>query len=159
MKSIVEAEKNAQQTSTKKNSNRVESFDDETEINSLNGNHHHRHSHRHHRHHRHHSYSPCSTCSDRSRNDFHSDLGHTHHHHNHHHQYSEQVEKPITARSFKSQSSSPRRRNRNVHREAGTGTGFDTRIMKDSGVTADLEDVPSIRSFSTKEKFSILFFS
>jgi hypothetical protein len=31
--------------------------------------------------------------------------------------------------------------------------------MKDSGVTADLEDVPSIRSFSTKEKFSILFFS
>jgi hypothetical protein len=31
-----------------------------------------------------------------------------------------------------------------VYREAGTGTGLETKIMKDSGITANLEDVPSM---------------
>lgn len=117
--------------------------------------HHHRghrsHRHRRHgrRHHRHHSRSPCSTCSDRSRDAFHSDVGHDHHHH-HHVQprfrtfHSQTREKLITPRPVKDRVSTPPRRNNNVYREISTGTGLDTKIMKDSSVTADLEDVPSI---------------
>jgi hypothetical protein len=116
LKSIVEAEKNAQQISTtKKHSNRVGSLDEGAGAGSLNNNHQrHRHSHRrrrhHHRRHRRHSCSSCSTCSNCSRDEFHSDVVHS----NYHHQYS------------------------------GIGTGYNRKKMKESGVTADLEDVPSM---------------
>lgn len=45
---------------------------------------------------------------------------------------------------MKERVSTPPQRNNNVYRETATGTGLDTKIMKDSSVTADLEDVPSI---------------
>ncbi len=148
-------EKNAQQTSRTKEVDGVKSFDNESKILSFNDHSYHHHHHRHHsrRHHRHQhhrrrSYSPCSTCSDRSRNDFHSDIGpnYQHHHHHYHRKHSEPV-KIITPRPYIPRTISPPKITRTFYRDTGIGTGLETKIMKDSSVTADLEDVPSILSF------------
>ncbi len=154
-------EKNTQPTVTRKNSNRVNPIENDDEISSLTSRshrHHHRRqshrrpshrrsSHHHDRHRRHYSYSPCSTCSDRSRHDHHSDVGY-HRHHHYQHQRSEPIEKIITprtprARTSQARTPSPLKRTTAIYRDAGIGTGLETKIMKDSGVTADLEDVPS----------------
>ena len=73
-----------------------------------------------------------------------------HHHHHFQHQHSGPPVKIITPRPFISRTPSPPRRNRNVYRDTGTGTGLETKIMKDSSVTADLEDVPSKLNFFRK---------
>ena len=117
----------------------------------MDGPHSHRHRsrrHRHHsrrRHHHHHSRSPSSTFSDRSRDAIHSDIGfdHSHHHHHLRSHRSQPRERIITPRPVTERISTPPRRNNNVYRETATGTGLDTKIMKDSSVTADLEDIPS----------------
>jgi hypothetical protein len=135
-------ERNNQQNSTRKNSNRIEPIDDGTENSSNDHQNHHRHrrhsNRRHHRRHRHHSYSSCSTCSDRS-NEFFSDVGY-----HHHHQHYKSVERIITPRTIRARTPSPPRRYTRPFRNTSIGTGVQ---MRDSSVTADLEDVPSMQIF------------
>lgn len=166
LKSIAEAEKNTQPNSTRKNSNRIQPTDDGDDIISLNDHkHHHRdhqsrhhHQHQNRRHHRQYSYSSCSTCSSFS-NDSYSDAGHGHHHYRQYqHQHSVPVEKISAPRPVRSQTRSPPRVNSRVYRNTGTGSKLHGKIMKNSGVTTDLEDVPSIEFVFFKTKFKFVFF-
>jgi hypothetical protein len=132
-------EKYNQQNPTRKNSNRIKPVDDGTENSSTNDHHRHHSRHRHHRRHRHHSCSSCSTCSDRS-NEFFSDIGY----HHHHQQHFKSVERIITPRPIRTRTPSPPRRHTRTHRSTTIDTGLQTNFMRDSGVTANLEDVPSM---------------
>ena len=136
-------------TSTTKHHNRVQPVNDGTERSSSSGhrNHHHhkdhhrsRHHHDDYRHHRRRSYSSCSTCSDTSHEDFHSDISFNHYHH----QNSEPGKKTITPRTRRARTPSPPKTHRSSYRDSGVGTGHDNKVMRRSGVTTDLEDVPSM---------------
>jgi hypothetical protein len=112
--------------------------------------HHHHHSphqrrhHSHHHHHQqnrrqsHHSHSPCSECLRNIHNEFHREPIP----HHHHHQHSEPLPKVITPNLPKIITPTPMRFERTVYRDTGINTGYETKIMRDSSVTADLEDVP-----------------
>lgn len=160
----------SQDRTSTKNTNRVQPInenDNHTESLSLPSRHrhhrsHHRHhshrrsrhgdGHHHHRHHRPRSYSSCSTCSSHSyhtHSDIRSDV--THHRRHHFHQsLSQPAPKIITPRPPKPRTPTPPRApfsNTLIYRDTGTSTGLETKIMRDSSVTADLEDVPSKSHF------------
>ncbi|UJR27745.1 hypothetical protein I4U23_009020 [Adineta vaga] len=163
-----ELEKNMGKTSTPssltvQNVSQIKSMDDDIEISSL-ANHRHRHSDRylhpddrsrrnhHHHHHqqqqhqhrshyyqhhrRHQSHSPCSICS---RDEFYSDVGYNHHgHHHHHHLHHTEL---IPGHFVLQPTPTHMRSSTKLYRDSGVATEHQLKIMKDSSVTADLEDI------------------
>ncbi len=136
--------------SAKKN-NRIRPMESKTDVSSSPNDyrrsrrHHHHHRSRHHHHPRHrshhrhrHSYSPCSECTYYS-HDVHHDYSHNHPHHSH----STPFPRIITPRVPKIITPTPAKINKTMYRETGVNTGNETKIMRDSSVTADLEDLPS----------------
>ncbi|CAF3244889.1 unnamed protein product [Rotaria socialis] len=111
-----------------------------------NSHHHHRHtSHHHHHHHRrphhhhyHHHRSPSYSDDSYDSYDYHRG-----HYLDHHHQ-SSRLPRIVTPQLPKIITPTPRNTNTSIFRDVGINTGTETKIMKDSGVTVDLVDVPNL---------------
>jgi hypothetical protein len=93
--------------------------------------------------HRRHSYSSCSTCSSQSPDEFYSDVCYNYRHH-YQSQYSEPLSNIMTPGNFRTRTSSPPRTRRISYGD----TGHQTKRMRDSFASTDLEDVPSMLLFS-----------
>jgi ABC-type Zn2+ transport system substrate-binding protein/surface adhesin len=128
--------------------NRIEPIDNKTDITSSinldktdnhqhrhHHHHHHRHHHRphhhhHHHHHRHRSYSPDSPSTYYSHN-----FGH------HHHFHAAPIQRIVTPKFPKIITPFLPKINTKTYRDTGINTGNETKIMRDSSVTADLDDI------------------
>jgi len=105
--------------------------------------HHHHHHHPPHHHHHHHHRHRYHLNSPDSRSPYYShNLNHDHHYGHHHHFQSEPFPRIITPHLPKIITPRPKIHT-TTYRETGINTGNETKIMRDSSVTADFDDIPS----------------
>jgi hypothetical protein len=136
--------------SPKKN-NQIKSVDTITDVSSSTArdkHHHHHRRHHHHRHyphhHHHHHHRRRRSRSPDSPSTYSSYTSHRHHGFGHHHHYhSVPLPRITTPRFPKIVTPNAPKSNTIVYRETGINTGKETKIMRDSSVTANLEDIPS----------------
>jgi ABC-type Zn2+ transport system substrate-binding protein/surface adhesin len=128
-----------------KKTNRIQPLDNRTDVSSSinhNKNHHHhhrRHHHHHHRHHHHHNKDSPSSQSTNSSHEYHRGRTFDHHHRD----PSVSFPRIVTPQLPKIITPSLSKMSTAIYRETGSNTGNETKLTRDSSVTADLADIPS----------------